>query len=241
MDPYRKREETETNNFEAKLDQAEYNLEQARKEGASFQQESINLRQRLVLLESELQEARQRIQQPVKEPSGQASGEIHSLRQEIEALKQQQFKSASATNVADESVLREVHELQEAMKRKDSQVENLQRELHTLTDDLSSSRNYLAAKKEQVEKLSSELAHLRSQGSQRATSRVLELTRDEAENSEQMRAQIISLAKALEQSEGRRAEAIDRVEREREANADSLRRLTESVKRFYSTLNFGDT
>ena len=55
-----------------------------------------------------------------------------------------------------------------------------------------------------------------------------------------MRADIVALAQALERSEMGRAELIERIERERQTNADSLRRLTESVKRFYSTLSFGD-
>jgi chromosome segregation ATPase len=98
----------------------------------------------------------------------------------------------------------------------------------------------LASKQEYVEKLSSELEDMRAQADEPATTRVLELTRAEAESVDQMRSHIVALAKALERSENRRAEAIERLEKERQANADSLRRLTESVKRFYSTLSFGD-
>ena len=81
---------------------------------------------------------------------------------------------------------------------------------------------------------------MRSQSEQQATTRALELTQGEAESVDTMRSQLISLAQALEQSELRRADAIERLEKERQANADSLRRLTESVKRFYSTLSYGD-
>jgi chromosome segregation ATPase len=133
-----------------------------------------------------------------------------------------------------------VHALQHQMKRKDGQIANLDRDLHALSSDLSHSHNELASKQEHVEKLTSELEDLRSQANQSATTRVLELTQDEAESVDQMRSHIVSLAKALEKSEGRRADAIERLEKERQANADSLRRLTESVKRFYSTLSLAE-
>ena len=74
------------------------------------------------------------------------------------------------------------------------------------------------------------------QTEQQATTEALALTQDEAESVNTMRSQLISLAHALEKSEINRADAIERLEKERQANADSLRRITESVKRFYSTL-----
>ncbi len=43
------------------------------------------------------------------------------------------------------------------------------------------------------------------------------------------------------QAESRRAEAMDRLLKERETHADSLRRVSDSVKRFYSTLNFAES
>ena len=236
----RKRNKTMNQNLESCLSQSEYQLEQARAEGTKLRQEASDLRNRVALLESELQDARQRLQQPTEEPSGESSAEIQSLRQQLEVLKRQQMSSASETGAREESIEKEVHKLQEEMKKKDSQMAKLERELHVLGTDLSRSHEELLSKQNHVEKLSSKLEDLRS-ADQPATSRVLELTRDEAESTDQMRSQIISLAKALENSESRRAESIERLEKERKANADSLRRLTESVKRFYSTLNFGDS
>jgi Mg2+ and Co2+ transporter CorA len=52
-----------------------------------------------------------------------------------------------------------------------------------------------------------------------------------------MRDQIVTLALALETSELDRADAMDRIGRERKDNADSLKRLGLLVKRFYSTLS----
>mmetsp|Transcript_3569 Transcript_3569/g.4830 ORF Transcript_3569/g.4830 Transcript_3569/m.4830 type:complete len:81 (+) Transcript_3569:1374-1616(+) len=65
-------------------------------------------------------------------------------------------------------------------------------------------------------------------------------SKEEAGSSDFMCKQIIVLALALEQSELKRAEALDRVMKERKSNSDSLRRLGESVKRFYSTVCCGD-
>jgi len=51
-----------------------------------------------------------------------------------------------------------------------------------------------------------------------------------------LRSQIVVLAQALERSELQRADALERIFSERKTNADSLRQLGESVKRFYSTV-----
>lgn len=52
-----------------------------------------------------------------------------------------------------------------------------------------------------------------------------------------LRSQLVSLAKALERSEMRRAEAMDNLQLERQVHADSLRKLGESVKRYFSTVS----
>ena len=62
-------------------------------------------------------------------------------------------------------------------------------------------------------------------------------SKEEAESVDFMREQIIFLATALEKAETRRAEAMDQIIAERKANADTIKRLKESVKRFYSTLS----
>lgn len=56
-----------------------------------------------------------------------------------------------------------------------------------------------------------------------------------------LRAHIVSLALALERSENNRADAINRLVSEREPHARSLRNMSENVKRFYSTVTFGDS
>jgi len=64
----------------------------------------------------------------------------------------------------------------------------------------------------------------------------VDLSEDDAESVEFMREKIIALATALEKSEQSRAESIDRLSIERRKHADSLRKVSENVKRFYSTL-----
>jgi hypothetical protein len=64
----------------------------------------------------------------------------------------------------------------------------------------------------------------------------VDLSEDDAESVEFMREKIIALATALEKSEQARAESIDRLSIERRKHADSLRKVSENVKRFYSTL-----
>ncbi|KAL7484511.1 hypothetical protein ACHAW6_010158 [Cyclotella cf. meneghiniana] len=67
-----------------------------------------------------------------------------------------------------------------------------------------------------------------------------DLLADDIESDDYLRHQIVILAKALERSELQRADALDRITRERKSNADSLKQLGESVKRFYSAMRCSD-
>ena len=116
-------------------------------------------------------------------------------------------------------------------------LETLNELLFNYACNFRQSHQELESKKHHVQELSSELETLRSKLSEPAPARLLDTTQDEAESADEMRANIVSLAQALEKSETRRADVIERIEKERQANADSLRRMTDSVKRFYSTLN----
>jgi chromosome segregation ATPase len=236
-----KQSETLNQSLQTNLQESQQELASKAKELSRAESEAFDLRRAVSHHERQLQDsAGRQFEQATKEPSGQASAEVESLRQQIETLKTQQLVSSSQTGAREEMIEAEVHELQREMRTKDGQISHLEREVHSLGSDLSDSRKELASKKQHVEKLSLEILDLRSQAEQQPTSRVLALTHDEAESVDTMRSQIISLAQALEKSETRRASAIERLEKERQTNADSLRRLTESVKRFYSTLSYGD-
>jgi chromosome segregation ATPase len=223
--------------LERRLNQMEQELANSQRNESRYREEAAGMRQQLAELEQELRDSAHTYQQSAKEPSGQGSAEIEGLRQQIEALKQTQLESESQTGAREEIIEREVHTLQDRMREKDDQITSLRKELRMLGKDLSHSHQELESEKHHVAELSSELETLRSKLSDPAPARLLEATHDEAESMEEMRSHIVSLAQALEKSETRRADVIERIEKERQANADSLRRMTESVKRFYSTLN----
>ena len=63
-----------------------------------------------------------------------------------------------------------------------------------------------------------------------------DLLADDIESDDYLRHQIVVLAQALERAELSRADVLDRLTRERKSNADSLKQLGESVKKFYSTV-----
>jgi len=127
-------------------------------------------------------------------------------------------------------------------KDDDENFVNQDQKLSTLLMELSTTKTLLSSKEEEVERLSLELEECRTEqleATQKVVTNVLEtdMSREEAENSENMRKLIISLSQALEKSETQRADGIERLLREQKTNADSLRKLGESVKRFYVSLN----
>ena len=173
---------------------------------------------------------------------------IAALEEELETVKKDQFdalehqqeNSLSESSAREIQVERDIMTLRRSLSSRDDQINRLQQEVAALKDSLTDSRGQVAAAEDRTMKLKAHLDDAKSKLDQPATSRVLELTKDEAENVETMRLHIVTLANTLEQSENRRADAIERLEKERQANADSLRRMTDSVKRFYSTLSCGD-
>ena len=124
------------------------------------------------------------------------------------------------------------------------ETSSLNNRLESLGVALQSTRARLAAKEEEVEKLARELKKLQDLPSKatEAAPPVLEsLSGDGGEaDTGNLRSHVVSLAVALERSENRRAEAIDRLLSERQVNAESIRRLSDSVKKYYSTVSFGD-
>jgi hypothetical protein len=132
---------------------------------------------------------------------------------------------------------RELHALRDQLSQKDDHIASMDQRLQS---DLSHSNRELDSKDQDNAALTVELEKLKSIALKPTSSRVLELTRDQAENVDKMRSQVVSLAHALENSENRRAEVIEKIETERQAHAESLRRMSVNVKRFYSTMNMSD-
>ncbi|KAL3934807.1 MAG: hypothetical protein SGBAC_009549 [Bacillariaceae sp.] len=206
------------------------------------EQELVNLRRTVELLEQEVEDAynNQQYEQATQEPSGESATEIESLRQQIESLQSVQVAASSQTNERAATLSAQVNDLQLTVRQKDGQISTLEQQVHALGNDLSLSREKIKAKKHDLQKLFSENRDLRTQAARQPTAHALASTAADAESVDTMRSQLIALAQAVEKSETNRADAIEKLEKERKDNADSLRRITESVKRFYATLKYGD-
>merc|ERR1712071_150990 len=146
---------------------------------------------------------------------------------EILALKEK-IRAIESSNVENENALQETTSLMMGM-----------------TSDLEVAHTIIESKEREIADLLDKIQDLESklQNSQSfALDDISEAkTQDEAESVDFMREQIIHLANALEQAEIQRADAIDRIQLERKANADTIKRLKASVKRFYSTVSCSES
>ena len=113
----------------------------------------------------------------------------------------------------------------EILKHK-SELVSMRAEMETFESDIAGKQDVIARLSGVPQDLSTILSEMSSQ--------------DKAESVEFMRRQIITLATAVEGAEIGRAEALDRIVHERHMNAASLRKLGESVKRFYSAISCSD-
>lgn len=135
---------------------------------------------------------------------------------------------------------RELRALKDQMAEKDDQIASMEDKLQSINSDLSQSKIETNARQQSIDELTVELDKVKSIPSTPTSLGVLELARGQAENIDTMRSQIIWLAQNLEDSENKRAEGIENVEKERQKNADTIRRMTDTMKRFYATLNMSD-
>jgi len=121
-----------------------------------------------------------------------------------------------------------------------SQIEGLRHQIASLVDDLQHTRDRLSEKEQEAEQLAHELHQLETEPS-RAILDNMSCVSAESGDFVALKSQLISVAMALEGSETKRAEAIERLQSERLMNAQSLRKLSESMKRFYSSVTGGDS
>lgn len=132
--------------------------------------------------------------------------------------------------------LQTVHEDLES----DVELNTVKEELSTVSEALHSTRVRLAEKEEEIDRLKAELVQTQA----KPTLLEDDLSQSQGKSSDhdldQLRSHVVSLAVALERSETKRAEAISRLMTERENNARSLKRLAESVKRYYHKVGAGD-
>ena len=170
--------------------------------------------------------------------------DVKKLHAQMSSLSRKNRDLTQQQEAKDKKFRTEVVGLRQALERKQGRLTSLEKQLQSLSIELSSSKDLLVSKEDDLHRVSIELENIRAEQletTQRITSQVLnsDLSKEEAESTDTMRNLIVSLSQALQKSESQRADAIERLLRERKASADSLKRLGESVKRFYSTLSCG--
>ena len=110
----------------------------------------------------------------------------------------------------------------------------LQQQIDVLSEALQSTRNRLAVKEEDVDRLSADIRTLQSAQAVQAVAAAATASQQMVADTSKLRDSVMARAALLKRSDSIRAEAIHRLEAERQANAETLRRLSESVTKYYS-------
>jgi chromosome segregation ATPase len=230
---------------ESRLSEVENKLQSKTKEIAELSKEKSILSGEIDTLQSQLEAEKGRYESLVAD--NHLSAEIDSLKSELQTLQQQLETSSAQHSSREESLRSEVSDLQRSLASKNGEVMLLKRKLQTINEELRISRADAKSKEEALEQLTSQIATIEKQqkeaskGRTSSAAKLLQATKENAEDVDNLRSTVISLAGSLETSESRRADAIDRLVKERETHAESLRHLSDSVKRFYSTLTFSES
>jgi chromosome segregation ATPase len=206
-----------------------------------------NLDAQLAVATAELQLERQRAEAGFDQGQHQVADrdqEIERLQFELLQLQGEKGSIGTEKDAQDDQMRKEIAALYDAVETKTSKLSTVEQQMQSLSVELSTNKQLLGLKDDELQRVSVELEENRAEqieATQRVATKVLEadMSKEEAEDTDNMRGLIISLSQALEKSESQRADAIERLLRERKTSADSLRRLGESVKRFYTTLNGG--
>lgn len=155
------------------------------------------------------------------------------------SISELQFQLDAGQSMASLQLSRELQTVHEDLES-DVELNTVKEELSTVSEALHSTRVRLAEKEEEIDRLKAELVQTQA----KPTLLEDDLSQSQGKSSDhdldQLRSHVVSLAVALERSETKRAEAISRLMTERENNARSLKRLAESVKRYYHKVGAGD-
>ena len=113
----------------------------------------------------------------------------------------------------------------------------LRKQIDVLEDILKSTRDRLASKEEEMDHLAGQMRALQEEshttnGVHRAVVANAVVVSEEAER---VREAVIGQAIRLKRSDTSRAEALQRIQQERQANAERIRLLNESVERYYGS------
>jgi chromosome segregation ATPase len=178
--------------------------------------------------------------------SGGESTEIGILKDRVRSLEEQLETLIASSNAREESLGEEMSSLKRRIATKDGEALMLKNKVEALRGEVQGSRSQVEGKVSELQQLAAEIDNMRREQenipetSQISALELLQRGKGNAENVENLRATVISLASALETSENLRADAIDRLLKERETYAVSLRHFSDSVKRFYHTLHFNE-
>lgn len=117
------------------------------------------------------------------------------------------------------------------------ELEALCKQTESLSEALQLTRRRLSQKEEDVDRLSTELRNLKTKQSQEATKVATEAISHhftEAKRGIALTKNVLDKAFRLKRSDSMRAQAIHQLQRDRELNAENVRRLRDVVEKFYS-------
>ena len=185
-----------------------------------------------------LQESNESLRQTVKslehvrQQAEISEEEIRSLRQTLDSLelklsdKEMEIESARAsTDTRDKEIFKLTSEnalLTSRLEDAGQEIDGLQSSVENFQEDIWAEDEKMFDDDDGVASIGDMIA-------------------EDTESDDELRSQIIVLAQALERSELHRASALERISSDRKSNAESLRRLGESVKRFYSAVKASDS
>ena len=229
---------------EAKVYDLENDLQWKSQELEELTQQHSTLSTELDTVTSELETERSR---SVDQANAAVTGEVEALRAQLADLQEQLEASTAQTSEREQTLQAETNNLKRSLASKDGEVVMLKHKIQALSKNVEESRDIIEGQKNGLESMAKEKDDFENQqrSMQKAgassAAMVLQQTKENADDVDHLRSTVITLASALETSENRRADAIDRLLKERETYAESLRRLSASVKRFYNTLSFSET
>lgn len=160
----------------------------------------------------------------------QDGAQLHALEAHVQDLEEKLSQK-------EHNVTTLTAEMKHALEQKDSDILKLTAEGHMRETNLRDIEREAEAKN-----IVSSMPKIFEQDFQEEKNHDLEddslqdLLADDIESDDYLRHQIVVLAQALERAELSRADLLDRLTRERKSNADSLKQLGESLKKFYSTV-----
>lgn len=160
----------------------------------------------------------------------QDGAQLHALEAHVRDLEEKLSQK-------EDNVTTLTAEMKHALEQKDSDILKLTPEGHIRETNLKNIEREAEAKN-----IVSSMPKIFEQDFQEEKNHELDddslqdLLADDIESDDYLRHQIVVLAQALERAELSRADLLDRLTRERKSNADSLKQLGESVKKFYSTV-----